>query len=207
MFTLKNVCYFDILNYDDIEIPEGQATFICGESGCGKSTLLKLLNGVASPTGGEITYLGKPLDSYDSILLRREILLVGQSVYLFDKTIEENFTEYYAYRNMQPPCSDKIKAFLDICAVDLPQSSMCNVLSGGERQRVFIAISLSFEPKVLMIDEPTSALDEKNANALIENIKAFCAENQITMIAVSHDKSIAERFADNIVMLTEGAKQ
>ena len=207
MFALRNVNYKDILKYPDVEITEGGATFICGESGSGKSTLLKLLNGVLSPTDGEITYLHKSLEDYDPILLRQEVLLVSQSVYLFDESIKDNFAEYYDYRNLKALSEDKIKNYLDICSVNLPLDSMCHVLSGGERQRIFIAINLSYQPKVLMMDEPTSALDDKNANAIMENIKAHCKANNITLIVVSHDKSIAEKFADNIVALTGGMKQ
>ena len=204
MFNLKNVNYQNKLKYPDITIPEGVATFICGESGSGKSTLLKLLNGVLSPSEGEIMYLHKTLEDYDPIHLRREVLLVSQSVYLFDKSIEDNFNEYYIYREMNFISKEMLKNYLNICAVELPLDSMCHVLSGGERQRVFIAINLSYQPKVFMMDEPTSALDDKNANLLMKNIKVHCKENNMTLIVVSHDKYIAEKFADNIIMLSGG---
>ena len=84
---------------------------------------------------------------------------------------------------------------------------MCNVMSGGERQRVFIAINLSYQPKVLMMDEPTSALDDKNADTLIKNIKSYCKANKISLIIVSHDKTIADRYADNIINLLGGSDQ
>jgi putative ABC transport system ATP-binding protein len=201
LFALKSVSYKDILKYPDITIPENVVTFICGESGSGKSMLLKLLNGVLSPSDGEVNYWQKSLDEYDSILLRQEILLVSQSVFLFDMSIKDNFIEYYNYRNFDVPDDDEINKYLDICAVDLPLDNMCHVLSGGERQRVFIAINLSYKPKVLMMDEPTSALDDKNANTLMENIKAHCKASGITLIVVSHDKAIAEKYADNVINL------
>ena len=202
MFALKNVNYKGILKYPNIEIPSDVTTFICGESGSGKSTLLKLLNGVISPSEGEITYRHKTLEDYDSIRLRQEVLLVSQSVYLFDKSIRDNFDEYYNYRNLNTLSEDVIKKYLDICFINLPLDSMCQVLSGGERQRVFTAINLSFQPKVLMMDEPTSALDDKNANGLMANIKNHCIHNNITLIVVSHDKAIAEKYADNIINLS-----
>ena len=206
MFSLKNVKYKDILSYPDFSLPKGAANFICGESGSGKSTLLKLLNGVVSPSCGEITYLEKNLEDYDPIFLRQEILLVGQSVYLFDMSIKDCFDEYYNYRGLEALSESSIAKFLDICSVSLPLDSLCQVLSGGERQRVFIAINLSLNPKVLMLDEPTSALDDKNANALMVNIKENCKQNGISLIVVSHDKSIAEKYADNTIMLAGGAK-
>jgi len=201
------VQYQDILSYPDIEIPETITTFICGESGSGKSTLLKLLNGVLSPSDGSIAYCGKGLEEYDSIHLRQEILLVSQSVFLFDKSIKENFDEYRAYRGLEPLPHEQIKSYLDICSVDLPLDSLCHVLSGGERQRVFLAINLSLSPKVLMMDEPTSALDDKNANTLMDNVKAYCKANQITLIVVSHDKALAEVYADHVVTLSGGVRQ
>lgn len=207
MFELEGVNYRNILRYPDMTIPEGVTTCISGESGSGKSTLLKLLNGVISPTEGAVRYAGRAVENYDPILLRREVLLVSQSVYLFDKSIQDNFNAYYAYREMEPPSEAEMMRYLDICSVHLPLSSMCQVLSGGERQRVFIAINLSYGARVLMLDEPTSALDDKNAAALMENVKGYCKENRMTLLLVSHDKTIAERYADTMLVLPGGAGQ
>jgi putative ABC transport system ATP-binding protein len=116
-------------------------------------------------------------------------------------TIRENFRHFFAYRDMEAPADDEIKKYLEICSVNLPLESPCNLLSGGERQRVFIAINLSLQPKVVMLDEPTSALDEKNAHALIENTVSFCRQNKQTLIIVSHDESIAAQYADQTITL------
>lgn len=206
LFTLENVNYKNIIKYPDMEISEGNATFICGESGSGKSTLLKLLNGVISPTDGEITYLDKNIEDYDPIALRREVLLISQSVYLFDMSIRDNFNDYYAYRELEPISEEAMKSYLHICSVNLPLDSMCSVMSGGERQRVFIAINLSFQAKVLMLDEPMSALDDKNAHALIDNVKSFCKQKGKTLIVVAHDRTIIDKYADNTISLSRGAK-
>jgi putative ABC transport system ATP-binding protein len=74
-------------------------------------------------------------------------------------------------------------------------------MSGGERQRVYIAIFLSFLPKVIMLDEPTSALDKENSTKVIQNIIAFCKEKGIVVIIVSHDNQIVEHFAENIITI------
>jgi len=204
LFTITDVHFEHIIHYPDIEIEAGRTTFICGESGSGKSTLLKLLNGVITPTGGCITYLDKNIGEFDPVALRREVLFVGQAVYLFDESIRENFNTYYAYRDLDAPSEAEMEQYLEICAVSLPLDSMCTVLSGGERQRVFHAINLSLGPKVFMMDEPTSALDDKNAKALMENIKAYCDEHGMTLLVVSHDKAIAEQYADRVIFLEGG---
>jgi len=205
LFILQGVKFLDIITYPDLEIAEGGATFLCGESGSGKSTLLRLLNGTLSKAAGHIHYREKDIEICETIALRREVLLAGQSVYLFDKTIRENFEEYYAYRDLKPPDEWTIRAYLDLCLATFPLDSMCNLLSGGERQRVFLAILLSLEPKVLMLDEPTSALDDKTADGLMERIKSHCREQNVTLIVVSHDKTLAMRYADHTITLEGGS--
>ncbi|MDR2727767.1 MAG: ATP-binding cassette domain-containing protein, partial [Chitinispirillales bacterium] len=189
LFSLKKVCFKNIIHYPDIEIPESGVTFICGESGSGKSTLLKLLNNAASPDSGEILYAGKKVEDYDPVILRREVLLCGQTTFLFSGTIVENFVEFYKYRDLSPINNDEINKYLKICAANFPLDASCDTMSGGERQRLFISICLSLRPKVLLLDEPTSALDDMTSNAVMSNLKTFCRENNITLIVVSHNKT------------------
>lgn len=201
ILSAKNLSFRNIIKYPDIDIKRGRTVFICGESGCGKSTLLRLLNGTLSADSGEIKYNGETIDSLDTVTLRKEVLLVSQTVFLFDETIKSNFIKFYQYRDLLPPPDEQIKKYLNLCCTQLQLDERCDTMSGGERQRVFIAICLSFLPKVLMLDEPTSALDEKTGRNLLHNIKQFCKENEITLIVVSHDKSLVDAFADEKIML------
>lgn len=204
MFLTKNLKYKDIV-YPDIEILENKTTFLTGDSGTGKSTLLKLFNNVISSDNGLITYYGKPLENYDPVKLRRKVLLLGQTVYLFDKTIRENFYEYYRYRDLYEPNDDEIKKFLNVCCIDFDLDTNCSTMSGGERQRVYLAICISLLPNVLMLDEPTSALDDSTSNTLMDNIKSFSHENNMTLIIVSHNKSIVDNYADDIIYIKKEA--
>ena len=199
IITTKDLKFMDFITYPDIEIQKGKATFICGESGLGKSTLLKLFNGVVSPSAGTISYLGNPITEYDTVELRREVLLSNQSVFLFDESISKNFDEYYDYRELTHLTDEEKEKFLEICCLDMPLDTECQTMSGGEKQRVFTAICLSLQPKVLMLDEPTAALDEGNAENLLRNVKSFCMEQDITLIVVCHNLVLAEKFADKII--------
>jgi len=206
LFSLRNVIFKNIIHYPDLEIPEGCVTFICGESGCGKSTLLKLLNGVISADGGEILYANKSIEKYDPITLRREVLLCGQFPFLFNENIQENFVEYRKYRDLPEVSREKVHTYLKICAADFPLDTPCITMSGGERQRVFTAICLSFHPNVLLLDEPTSALDDVTANVMMKGIRTFCQEENITLIVASHNKVLAESYADYTISLAGGSR-
>ena len=201
ILTATNVFFNQNLYYPSIKIVENQTTFLQGPSGCGKSTLLKLFNATLSPDQGTITYKGHDISSLNTITLRQEVLLVSQAVYLFDTSINENFDEYYRYRNLAPLAQEQKKDFLHICSADFDLANHCINMSGGERQRIYLAICLSLLPKVLMLDEPTSALDHETAKCVLQNIKSFCKENEITLIVISHDSSLTNQYADHIITL------
>lgn len=201
ILTAKNVKFQEIIEYPFIEIKENVSTFISGESGAGKSTLLKLFNGTASPSEGVIEYKGKDISEMDTVELRRKVILVSQTVFLFDGTIEDNFNTYYSYRDLNPLPREEMIKYLSICCGDFPLDTRCETMSGGERQRIFIAICLSFKPEVLMLDEPTSALDQATANRFFNNIKSFCKEEGITLVVISHDRGLAEEFGEEHVLL------
>lgn len=203
LFTIKNVKFMNKITYPAMEIKEDKVTFIRGKSGTGKSTLLKLLNGTVSFAEGEISYGDQPLQEQDNIALRREVLLVAQQVFLFDDTIVNNFSTFYEYRKQQAPDVEEIRRYLQLCQADFPLEANCREMSGGERQRIFMAICLSFLPRVIMLDEPTSALDDTTSVKFMESVTGFCREKKITLLVVTHDTSLAETFADEVIDLDE----
>ena len=199
-----SLSFMDFLRYPDLRIPEKQTTFITGESGTGKSTLLRLFNNSASSASGSIHYRGTDILAIDPVSLRRTVLLAGQVVFLFDDTIAGNFRQYFSYRDEPVPADEKVLECLSVCRAEFPLDAPCKNLSGGERQRVFLAIYLSMESDILMLDEPTSALDEKTGKAVMKNLSDYCREQGRTLMVVSHDPSLVDRFAENLVILTRG---
>ena len=163
--------------------------------------MLKLFSGMVSPDSGDIFYNGDNISDMNTVTLRREVLLCSQSVYLFDGDIKSCFDEFYSYRGLEIPDEQTIKRYMDICQINLPLDTKTSSMSGGERQRVFIAICLSFMPKVLMLDEPTSALDSQTANLLMNSLCKFCRDNSMTFIVISHDTELCKEFCDREINL------
>ncbi len=201
LFSTKGLRFLDLISYPDMDFPAGQHTFLRGESGSGKSTLLKLLNATLSPSAGQVFYKGQDVAGIDTLLLRRQAILVAQDAWLFPGSIRENFAQYRVFRGEEAISDEGITRLMHTCAADFPLDADTATLSGGERQRVFLATCLSFHPEALLMDEPTSALDEETANLFLSRLKAFANHEGMTLITVSHAQALAGAFADQIITL------
>ncbi len=176
-------------------IPEG-ATAILGPSGAGKSTLLRLLNRLADPDRGEISYRGRPLDSYEPLALRREVSLVPQLPALLEGTVESNLR--YAAELAGEPLDCEValrRAGLDPSFAERDVAR----LSVGEQQRAMLARALAQRPAVLLLDEPTSALDHAARDRIEAALAELRRELEISIVLVSHDPEQARRLGDQVL--------
>ena len=202
MFQTKNLVFKEFLRYNDIHILQEKVNFIQGPSGCGKSTLFTLFNRTQNFSDGDILFKDKPISQYESISLRKIVKLISQTTFLFSNTIRENFKMFHKYCDYKIQLSDNImRDFLTITSADFDLNSDCDNLSGGEKQRVYIAICLSMECEVIMLDEPTSALDSVLAHKVMGNIVNYVKKNRKTLIVISHDTTLVDQYAENIILL------
>jgi putative ABC transport system ATP-binding protein len=204
LFELRDVSFARgdrlVLDAGSAEI-HGGATAIVGPSGSGKSTLLRLLNRLADPDAGTISYRERPLDAYDPLALRREVSLVPQLPALLEGTVGSNLRyaadlagkELDAGRCLGHAGLDPGFAERDV-----------GKLSVGEQQRAMLARALTQEPAVLLLDEPTSALDHDARDAIEATLNRLRAELDISLIVVSHDPEQARRLAERAVRLESG---
>ncbi len=199
MIQTKDLVFLHI-HYPNIQIKKNQVTFLVGPSGVGKSTLFKLFNQTKSPTSGQIIY-DQSLNQSNPVVLRQMISLVSQDVFLFDDTIENNFHQFYDRRHVTRLTAEAIQKFLDICCLPLSLNKPTALMSGGERQRLYLALFLSFKPKVLLLDEPTSALDATTGIDVLTNIIRFTKQEEITTIIISHDPRLVEHFHEQVIDL------
>jgi ABC-type multidrug transport system ATPase subunit len=204
LFELRDVSLSrggrQILESVEVEIPAG-ATAVVGPSGAGKSTLLRLLNRLADPDSGSISYCDRPLDSYDPLALRRRVALVPQLPALLEGTVGSNvaYAAQLAGKRSDP------EHCLRLAGLD-PRFAERDVakLSVGERQRAMLGRALAQEPEVLLLDEPTSALDHEARDAIEATLADLRRELEISIVLVSHDPEQARRLGEWVVRMEDG---
>ena len=184
-----------VLSGLSFRVPPGTICAILGPSGAGKSTLADLLVRFHDPTEGAIRLDGRDLRDLRLADLRRQIMLVDQSPYLFHATVRENIL----YARPDANDAEVIAAARDAEIHDrilrLPQgydtllAERGQTLSAGERQRIALARALLADPKVLVLDEPTSALDEVNEFAIAETLASALTGR--TVILITHRATLA----------------
>ncbi|MFI1731134.1 ATP-binding cassette domain-containing protein [Streptomyces acidicola] len=181
------------------QIPAAACTALVGPSGAGKTTLLRLLNRLAEPTTGAVTFQGRPLPDWNVLSLRRQVTLVGQQpVLLTDSVLED----------LRVGCPDlgRGQAAILLRRVHLPAGYADRAttnLSGGEAQRVCLARALAVTPQVLLLDEPTSALDAVGT-AAVEGVVRELVAGGLTVVLVSHNIAQARRMSEHVLVLDRG---
>lgn len=178
-------------------------TFILGENGSGKTTLTNLLNGIYSPSFGQILIDDENIKEIKT--LKHDVSVVYQfsDSQLFNLTVKEDLL--YPFRKKEEKKKEVIKEIYKYFELfDLPQS-LLEVspfkLSGGEKKKICIISSLILNPKVLILDEPTIGLDNESKLTIykvLENIS-----KRILVIIISHDYEQVYKYAKDIIKMED----
>ncbi len=203
MFYIKNVNYKNVLKVTELKIKEHEITCIVGESGGGKTTLLRLLSKLDSPSEGEITFKGEPLDELDSVSYRKKVVLLPQKPFIFPKTIYDNLVKGLTFHNKKIDEAHLMDA-LDFVDLHKPLTFDASNLSGGEAQRLAIARIVVLDPEVILLDEPSSALDDETEAFVIKAMVDYVQREGKTLIMVTHSKAVAQRYGDSVVTIEKG---
>ena len=197
-----------------LEVGAGEFLALLGASGSGKSTLLNLIAGLDRPSAGAIFALGRDLAAMSSGDLathrNRTIGMVFQSFQLLPRmTLEENVE--LPLRLAEVPRGDRpsrVREALERVGLGARTKHRPSELSGGEQQRAAIARALVNQPNILLADEPTGNLDSKTGEEimqLVAQIHKPASGPGRTVVMVTHERALAERYADRIVTLSDGA--
>jgi len=204
MFRLRGVKYKEILDIDELDIPEHLITCIMGESGSGKTTLLRLLNHLISGDEGEIWFQNIPLSQWNPVELRRNVMILSQTPAIFQGTVRDNLLIGFQFCEKPPVKDAQLCDALEIVRLRKDLSQNADSLSGGEKQRLALARVLLLEPQVFLLDEPSSALDEETTKFVMEQLVNHVNRSKRTMIMVTHSKTVVQDFAEHIVEINKG---
>lgn len=196
------------LNGISFDIDDGEFVFIVGPSGAGKSTLLKLIMREQKPTEGDIIIddqVVNKLKRRHVPYLRRKMGMVYQDFRLIEKmNVFDNVA--FAMRVIGESSSKikkRVTQLIKLVGLEHKMSVRPSQLSGGEQQRVSLARALANNPKILIADEPTANVD---ANMSFEIMRILKKINELgtTVLVVTHDKTLVERFGGRIMELEKG---
>lgn len=183
---------------------------ITGSSGSGKSTLMNLLGGLDTPTSGTITVEGKLISRLKKDELARyrrvQVGMIFQSFNLI--------SSYSALENVAFPLlfagvgkkqrQEQARVMLEKVGLAPRRDHRPTELSGGEQQRVAIARALINQPKMLLADEPTGNLDSKTSVAIVQLLAELNAQQNITVVMISHEEALLGQYSQRIISLHDG---
>ena len=202
------------VNEISLDVRPGEFLALLGASGSGKSTLLNLIAGLDRPTSGAIFAQGRDLALMSSEELashrNKTIGIVFQSFQLLPRmTLEENVE--LPLRLAEIPRGERparVRESLDRVGLSARSKHRPTELSGGEQQRAAIARALVNQPMILLADEPTGNLDTKTGEEIMNLIAGIHRPSSgpgRTIIMVTHERALAEKYADRIITLSDGA--
>ncbi len=202
----------EVAALDRVSLAVGGGEFVAiqGTSGSGKSTLLNMLGGLDSPTSGEVIFDDKPLTPFSKKEMaryrRHSVGMIFQNFNLIPTmSAAENVELALAFGGMQGKQRDeRASDLLERVGLKERLSHRPSELSGGEQQRVAIARALANSPRVLLADEPTGNLDSTRAEELLDLLRRMVERDGLTIMMVTHDRELAARFANRIVMMKDG---
>ena len=198
------------VNEVSLMVPTGEFLALLGSSGSGKSTLLNLIAGLDRPSSGSVIAEGQDLSKMSSLELaryrRQTVGMVFQSFNLLPRmTLEENIELPLRLAEVdRSERAARVREALERVGLERRIGHRPSELSGGEQQRTAIARALVNRPKILLADEPTGNLDSATGESILALLREIQKNPGMTIIMVTHERALAERFADRLAVMGDG---
>ncbi len=200
----------------NLTVEQKSFTVILGRSGAGKSTLLRCINGLVSPTDGEILMNNISVNGNRRNIRKvrqqvgmifQQFNLVGRlSVLLNALTGRLSYISVwrsliYHFSKSEIELAEKALARVGLAG---KAKQRADTLSGGEQQRLAIARVLVQQPKVILADEPVASLDPKTADGIMSLLKTINREEEITVLCNLHQVEFARSYAEKVIGIRRG---
>ncbi|MFM2485641.1 ABC transporter ATP-binding protein [Celerinatantimonas yamalensis] len=199
----------EILKPVSFTVMAGQSLALLGRNGAGKSTLVKGLAGLLKARGC-VTIDGHCLNKMPQKARSQQIGYIAQEfssnsvrLTVFELLLLAQNTQNMQFR-ASPESLVAAQQMLEMLSLTHLSHRMPNEMSGGQQQMVALALALIRKPRLLLLDEPTSALDLANQLHLLQTVRRYTQEQNITTLMVLHDLNLAHRFADYTMILAAG---
>lgn len=190
----------------DMEVAAGDLVYILGKVGSGKTSIIRTVTAENRLGKGEGEACGFRLDGIrqkDIPKLRRKLGVVFQDFrLLMDRSVWENLDFILKATGWKDrkAADARIDEVLEAVGMTTKAHKMPHQLSGGEQQRIAIARALLNSPEVILADEPTGNLDEETTEEILRLLNRLNKENGTTLIMVTHDRSIVERYPGRVFL-------
>lgn len=190
------------LSVGALAVATGETVAIVGPSGSGKTTLLNLIAGVTLPDNGTVRVDGQTLSQFGDSARRsfriRQIGMVFQAFELLDYlNVLDNILlplRIGAAMGVTGEARQRAALLADHVGIGDKLRRFPGQLSQGERQRVAVSRALLLEPQLVLADEPTGNLDPSNKGLVLDLLLDYVAENDATLLTVTHDRDLLSRF-------------
>ena len=182
-----------------LDVGSGEFVSIVGPSGCGKSTLLALIAGLVPLTAGRVLLEGRPVEGVTpglGFVFQRDALFPW-------KTVVENVGLPLLFRGVAAAAArPRVAEWIARIGLTGFEHYHPHQLSGGMRKRVALAMTMVYEPQIVLMDEPFGALDVQTRNLMENDLLELWAQFRRTVVFVTHDLEEAIALSDRIVVMT-----
>lgn len=193
-----------------LEVPAGEFVALLGSSGSGKSSMLNLIAGLDRPTSGSVVVQGSDLAKLSrEELAKYRLHVVGMVFQSFNliasMTLAENVELPLRFAEVDRSRRDVLaREALERVGLLGRMHHRPSELSGGEQQRAALARALINRPQLLLADEPTGNLDSRTGTEIMNLIQSFNRDLGMTVLMVTHERALAERYAQRMIFLADG---
>jgi len=193
-----------------LSVPSGEFVALLGSSGSGKSSMLNLIAGLDRPTSGSVIVQDRDLAALSrEELAKYRLHIVGMVFQSFNlipsMTVAENVELPLRFAEVERSRRDSMaREALERVGLRARLHHRPSELSGGEQQRAALARALINRPQLLLADEPTGNLDSRTGTEIMNMLRDFNRELGMTVVMVTHERALAERYAQRMIFLADG---